>query len=131
MARWDNATVGMSDITVDKLYLLKVIRDNRTKHAAAYKEAVVAYRLAALKRLTELASDVQADPPRQVSWNLPLPEQYLGDYDKAIRMMELDSGDDVRLSEDAYDRLIEDHWDWQQRFTASTLGYTSAGRQHS
>lgn len=126
MARWDNPEVGMSAITVDKGHLLQVVTENRAKHAAAYKEAVAAYRIAALARLTELASDVQADPPRQVIWALPLPEQHLADYDKALRMMEMDINGEVILGEDAYDHLVEDHWDWRERFVANTLSYTSA-----
>lgn len=126
MARWDNRDIGMSAVTVEKNSLLDTLRNNRKAHAATYREAVVAYRVAALARLQEIMTDLAdtAMPPKPLNWVLPLPEQHLGDYDKAIRMLEQDVKALVELPEEAYDRLIEDHWDWRDRFDANTASYT-------
>lgn len=126
MARFGHDEIGMPDITVDKTRLIEILEANRATHEADFNEAVAAFRTKAAARLIEMAAEIRADKlPARIAFDLPIPDQHLDDYDRAIGMLHLAQGDTLTISEATYSKLVDDVWDWAHGFAANTLAYTS------
>ncbi len=108
--------------------LVARLRANRDAHQAIYGEAIVEYRRQATAWCYEMVNALAAaQEPRYLSCNLPVPELHVADYDRAIRMLEMDERTQVSLSEEAYARLVDDDWQWREAFIGSTIPYTGKG----
>jgi hypothetical protein len=117
--------IGMGSVTVEKAALLAVVRENRAKHRAVFERAVEVFRGQANERLEALARELRESGslPKTLYVGLPIPEEHTDDYDRAIRMLEMHIHDVVELSEEAYRRVVEDDWGWQQTFATNTRSY--------
>jgi HPt (histidine-containing phosphotransfer) domain-containing protein len=125
--------IGIGDIEVNKVTLIEKLRENRNKHSLEYQEAMVNFKQRVRDRLAQLHHAVASDnvPDREPShWvrDLPRPEQYLGDYDRAIAMLLLDVGSTITLSEQAYAQFVDDEWEWKHSFAANATFYNGAAR---
>jgi hypothetical protein len=55
--------------------------------------------------------------------DLEKPESYEADYNRALRMLELDIADTVEMDEGTFRNLVEDEWGWSRNFGATTAHY--------
>lgn len=115
--------VGMPDITVPKHQLLQILERNRTAHRNAYDRALEKFREQAIMRLDKMLAQVRAGKSPRLYVDLPVPEEHTADYDRAIQMLAMDTTVDVKLSETAYARLVDDDWGWRDSFAANTSSY--------
>lgn len=132
------------DTRVEKNELLTILKANRTNHMAQFEEAKAAYieaLSAALRKVSDelllrsksvlrddkplsrdhkiIPSDVQA---------LPIPEEHSDDFDRAIRMIELNTEGSIMLDEEEFRELVLDEWHWKSTFASNTLSYTGGKR---
>ena len=114
--------------------LLAILKTNRDGHEAIYKAAMVKY-LEAQKELNNFRDSIQAGidvldrkykgmaSNIQFYWNLPRPEKHLKDYDRVIRIMELEQSVTIELSEQEVAMYVQNEWAWSQAFSTSTASY--------
>ncbi len=74
---------GMQSVTITKNKLMEILTENRDKHLAAYKEAVIEYREAIRVLLS---------------------------YDKALRMLKLSCKDEIELTTREFSEYVDDEW---------------------
>lgn len=116
--------LGLSDVTVEKAWLIGILKANRETHHAAFLQACDVFQKEAERRLRKLLEEVRAGRlPDYLGVRLPIPEEHIEDYDRAVGMLENSINDTVTLSEHAYAQLVEDNWGWASSFTSSTLVY--------
>lgn len=118
----------MRNVRLNKDELLKVVRQNKEKHVAAYQEAVEDYKVAAVKlalnnlklaRTGELAKMAKTR-------SLPAaPMSYEDNYTQAIAMLEMSVDDVIELEAMIFNQLVLDKWDWKSRFAESAMLYKS------
>lgn len=124
----------MRDVTVERVNLLEILRKNREVHIADYKEACAGYKNAALERIDEIAGEMKGYINRlkegqvveimAIRFGLDAPKSYEDVYDQAIRMMELEVADTVKLRSDEFACYVMDDWDWKDSFTTTTQSYS-------
>ena len=117
----------MDKVFVKKPELLEVLRTNRAKHEEEYKEAHKNYLeevYTTLKRSLENL-DGKEDPELSKLTMLIRPKNYLQEYDRAIKMIEMTTQDEITLTEDDFDKLVLDNWQWKDNFTAMNSFYNS------
>ena len=118
----------MRNVKLNKVELLDIVRKNKDKHVADYKESVQDYCAAALKiaqanlklaKTGEMSKigDMQ-DMPRE-------PSSYEASYTRAIRMLELSVDEVIELDETTFNQLVLDEWQWKQTFTQTSMLYKS------
>ena len=126
--------------TVKVAELLDILKKNRDEHMATYEEAVKEYTKKLSARLDEIGDALKlranallasTDPLntdfRQIDTiSLPVPEQHKADFDKVIRMMELNIEPTITLEEFEFNQYVMNEWAWQRQFLASTASYTNA-----
>lgn len=125
----------MDKLKFKRSKLLESVRDNRDKHQREYKEAVDGYRDEVIEQLkkkinlyqTELArwksaeTVIEIDP--YVSLGLRKPEQYLKDYDRVIKMLDMSHEDEIELNHQEFAQYVMDDWAWKEQFSTTTALY--------
>jgi hypothetical protein len=118
----------MNSVKMNRLELLKIVKENATKHVADYDEAVEDYKLAVVKLAKanlKLANSGELEQIRKIK-NLPqAPANYAENYTRAIRMLELSVEDTIDVEEHIFNQLVLDEWGWKQQFVAQSALYKS------
>lgn len=109
--------------TVPKGKLLARMRHNQEAHRAKYEVAMERYRLAAIDALNEQLRLAHAREPFSLSFSLPEPKDYSGQYEKAIEFVDWNTDEEIVLDRESFNRYVMDQWDWVRAFLASTASY--------
>jgi len=112
------------DTTVQKGWLLDVVRKNREQHAGCYQESVDGYVEHAKAKLTEHLERLKDGKVVTVMVHLSVPSDHTKDYDTVIGMLENNVNDLITLDADMYSKLVDDDWDWTDRWLVANAGYS-------
>ena len=117
----------MNSVKMNRLELLKIVKENATKHVADYDEAVEDYKVAVLKVAQEnLKKAKTADLSKFKFRAMPTaPQNFAEKYSRAIRMLELSIADTLEIEEHIFNQLVMDEWGWKQQFVAQSALYKS------
>jgi hypothetical protein len=123
----------MQSVTIAKQKLVEILMANRAKHLTEYNAAVVQFRQAARKLLQDALDAVVPDEApigiveklKNLYITLEAPQQYLKEYDKALKMLDLSVKDEIEITNSEFSYYVEDDWDWKERFSASNRLYSS------
>lgn len=118
----------MRSVKINKDELLKIVRENKEKHVAEFKESVEDYTKAALKIAEENLVLAQSGDLEKIAKIRSLPQKpssYEESYTRAIRMLELSVEDVIELEEHIFNQLVLDEWTWKQSFVATGSLYKS------
>lgn len=121
----------MRDYTVRKSELLDILKGNRERHQGLYQEARTAYLLRAQVKLGQLLDDVNAGRMPNLLVDMPVPEDHTRDYDRVIRMLEMDLADDITITDSEAKAYVQDDWPWRRSFIANTVSYTGAAAEYA
>lgn len=116
----------MHSVKIDKTELLKIVRENKTKHVAEYEEAVADYKAGVVKLAKEnlkLANSGDLSKITKIKAAPQGPVSYEDNYTRAIRMLELSVDSVIELEEDVFNQLVLDEWAWKRAFTAMSASY--------
>lgn len=134
--------------TVNRLDLLKKLKNNREDHLKEYNEALEGYleeakvkieqqKEKALQEVEKAYNRVNHeldnfDPEKaqdtivfcnSISFHLVAPKNFVEAYDQAIEMMEWETNDTVELSTTEFRSFIMNKWDWMESFKMSSARY--------
>jgi hypothetical protein len=114
--------------TVD---VLAMLRKNREGHAAVVKEARKGYIEQAQKVLTKKLRALQEGKLVSLQVALMPPRDYTKTYDTAIKMLEMHTGNNIKMTAMEVRQFIEDEWDWSTDFLMSNSMYSVSARRMS
>ena len=103
--------------------LLEVLKKNRDAHHDVFLKAVEGYQAEALKRLQVKIKAIKASKLVSTIISLPIPEDKTGDYDRVIKMMEMDIRDEIELTEMEFACYVMDSWEWKHQWAATNSTY--------
>ena len=111
--------------------LIAKLKQNRAKHKDEYDKACKVYSgelVALLEKKLEAARK-----GKKVSHVIDLraPVEYLGEYDKALGMLEMTTDREIPLDPVAYAQLVMDDWEWKTDFLSNTTRYLSAHKEEA
>ncbi len=118
----------MNAIRMEREALLKIVRENKTKHIAAFEEAIVDFKQLVLQIASaniKLAETGNLENFKKIKSLPSAPTSYEDSYHRAIRMLELSIDEVIEIEEDIFNQLVLDEWNWKRGFTASTMLYKS------
>jgi hypothetical protein len=118
----------MRNVKLDRHELLKIVKENKEKHAADYKEAVADFKKAVVNVTKEnlaLARSGDLAKIRQIKSIPGGPVSYEDSYHRAMRMLELSIDDVIELDEQVFNQLVLDEWQWKSSFTTMSATYKS------
>lgn len=118
----------MHSVKINKDELLKIVRENKTKHVSEYEEAVIDYKTGVVKLAKEnlkLANSGDLSKIARIKAAPHAPTSYEDNYNRAIRMLELSVDEVIELEEDVFNQLVLDEWAWKRAFSAMSASYKS------
>lgn len=121
----------MELITVEKKALLEIMRKNREVHREIFLEAQEGYRKAIIAELDQMLSEARQGRRIRRSVDLVEPQDHTKDYDRVIRMLELETGAEVKISEQDFSAYAMDDWHWKRQFLYSNRAYSLLAAQAS
>lgn len=116
----------MEAVKVNRQELLKIVRENKEKHIAAFNESVEDFKKAAIKIAEAnlvLAKTGEVEKIAKIQMQPGKPVSYESAYARAIRMLELSVEDEIKVEEDVFNQLVLDEWHWKNNFTATGALY--------
>lgn len=118
----------MKSVRLDRDQLLEIVLENKEKHVAAYREAVIDYKKAVVNLTKEnlaLARTGRLEEIARIRSIPHAPESYEDSYHRAIRMLELSVDGQIELDEHVFNQLVLDEWNWKASFVAMGASYKS------
>ena len=118
----------MHSVKINRVELLKIVLENKTKHVAEYEEALVDYRVGVVKLAKEnlkLAESGELPKIACMKQAPQAPTSYEDNYIRAIRMLKLSVDDVIELQEDEFNQLVLDEWAWKRVFSNMNAAYKS------
>lgn len=118
--------LSRKEMNFDTKVLLAKIKENRSKHATEYEEAVKEYRQKLRQVLRDKLKDIDASEASIVpsgSIRVSEPQCYLSEYDQFIDMLEMTKDETTSLSITMFNQLVRDQWSWKQDFELTKASY--------
>jgi hypothetical protein len=112
-------------IKVEKQRLIDTVTENRAEHRGQFLEAQQVYRERVIEELDKRLREVRNGSPITLGFRLPEPVDYTRYYDEALAGLDWEVEDQVYLSQDEFNRLVLNNWEWKQNFAATSLSYLS------
>ena len=116
----------MRSVKLNKTELLGIVRENKSKHILAYKEAVDDYIKAARTIVNYNVDKINEGTVESISKckSVPTaPVSYEDEYSRAIRMLELSVENEIDLDADVFNQLVLDEWHWKNSFAIMAQNY--------
>ncbi len=112
---------------IDKQVLAKILDKNLSEHRAKFEKGIEGFRKLVVEEMEKNLADAKAGRKIQCSIYLKCPEDHTEDYERVIRMCELEHEDLMELTTHEFDCYVMDRWPWMEQFTATNAGYLNAG----
>lgn len=114
--------------TIQKAKLLTILKENKSNHKKLFLMAVDGFKKEAIGRLENKAEEIKLGKLDSVLIHLMFPENHEEDYDRAIKMVEMNTETKILLSEDEFSTLVMDDWKWKQNWLMTNQIYTSTAQ---
>ena len=118
----------MRSVKINKVELLGIVRENKSKHILEYKEAVDDYINAARTIVNYNVDKINQGTVESIAKckGIPsAPKSYEDEYNRAIRMLELSVETEITLEADVFNQLVLDEWTWKNNFAMMASTYKS------
>jgi hypothetical protein len=117
----------MNSVKMNRLELLKIVKENSIEHVSDYEESVEDYKLAVVKVAKANLKIANTGELEKLEFQrMPTkPVTYADNYNRAIRMLELSVEDTIDVEEHIFNQLVLDEWAWKQQFVAQSAFYKS------
>ena len=116
-------TNGQQSVTVNRLALIKAIKEGRDQHRAQYDEAVVDFKAKLEAELSRVLKQVRKGNVQEHHVNVTPPPCHLTDYDDVIEMMEMSVDENITLDRDAFKAYFKNEWSWTRTFNTLNSSY--------
>jgi hypothetical protein len=111
------------DLMIEKNVLISILVKNRDEHHEKFVKAVALYKQKAIEVLKQNIDNISSGKKLRVFFTLPVPEEHVNDYDRAIRFVTIDTRKEIKLSEQDAINYVEDQWGWSQSYLSNTTSY--------
>ena len=115
-------------VTIPKNKLLASVNNNRNRHRKIFLEALRGYQKKIVKILDKMLKDVKAGRRINHMINLPMPQDMTEEYNTVIKMLEMSSDKEIKLSSEDFSRFVEDKWDWTSSFLSNNAPYSKTAQ---
>jgi hypothetical protein len=119
---------NMKDVRIKKEQLVQIVKKNRQEHREIFLKAQEKYREVAIALLDRQLKAAREGKPFMLAEFIHLvqPEDHSQDYDRALRMLELEVDDVVTLTMPEFANLVQDQWNWSRQWATNTSRYTDS-----
>lgn len=118
----------MEVVTIKREALLEILKSNRERHIENVKAAEHGRREQAKQQLRDLLIRLNHPYHFELPEHITFPQNVdnTSDYDRAIRMVELEVEEVITLQPYTFNQWVMDEWDWQPDFLRTATAYVGA-----
>lgn len=116
-------------VNVDRLALLKALRENQAVHRIEYAEALVEFHarlvsdLALALKAVKKETDVES--LKNFRLNVVAPVNHEGEYAEVIEMLEMSVDETINLDSESFKAYIKNEWNWSRQFSQTKALYAA------
>ena len=113
-------------VKVLRIKVLNTLKTNKEQHRKDFEEAMTVWIEKAKEKVKDVLSQLNSDKASDVnlsSVNLPKPVSFEKEYEKTIKMIELEVRPEIDISSYDFERFFLDNWDWKNNFLSNTMIY--------
>ncbi len=118
----------MQIIKVRKAELLEKVRINRDAHRELFLKAQEGFRQRAIEELDDMLRLAKEGRDVRLYVGLEAPEDHTDEYNRAIEMLEMETGDEVQITRQDFAQLVRNEWAWFHNATIKNTLYSSGGK---
>lgn len=122
-------------VNVNRLELLKALEENREKHRAEYKEALVEFHRRLLEDLEQahrtVAETKNIEDLQKFRMSILFPQNHEKDYDEVIDMLKWSADETINLDAESFKAYVKNEWSWTSSFLHTKALYAVAGSSFS
>lgn len=120
----------MKQVRVKKDDLLAILKKNKAEHKAIFEKAQEKFREVAIKELDRMLKVAREGQPFVLERfaRLVQPKNYTGEYDRAIKMLEMSVDDTIEITSQEFQNFVQDIWNWSRDWALSNSGYVKSGK---
>jgi hypothetical protein len=107
---------GLKSVRVSKDFLLQKLETNKVEHEKTYYEILDARHTKVIETLKGEMKKVKADKMYQPVLYVPLPENHVKDYERAITILNASLDTEFELTSSEFDQYVNDDWQWKSGF---------------
>jgi len=115
----------MRTVRINKGDLVNALTANRKQHKEDFTKASEAYRVDMLAFLATMSVRIEAGENVNVVHAIKdyPPEDHTGEYDVALRMLEMSADSVIELTDAEFRNMVLDDWAWKERWSAMNSKY--------
>lgn len=115
----------MYEVTVKKTELLQTLRENRAGHRDVFLKAQEGYKKQLIEYLDQMIEAARAGKKVKHRIDLAEPQDRTKDYDRIIKMVEMNVEEHIKLDSVSFDRYVMDNWEWKDAVTTTNTAYAA------
>jgi len=108
--------------------VLTALRKNLETHRECLKESRAGYIKRAKELMLEKAKLLEAGEAEPLLFEISPPQDHSATYETAIQMMEMHTGETVKLCADEFRCLIMDEWNWSASWFSQNAVFSQKAR---
>lgn len=116
----------MNTIVVRKEALREIVAANREMHRDVFLQALDGFKNQLEENLRYKIKALEEGKIPELRIALVQPEDHTKDYDRILRMIDMEVGDEIEITQGDFARYVEDDWDWKAQFVNVSNTYTAA-----
>jgi len=116
----------MEKVTVRKDELLEALKTNREGHRAQFLQAQEGWKIRIVEELERRTEDARNGKFINARFFFQEPEDHTTEYDRAIRMVEMEISDTIVMAEHEFAQYVMDDWGWKAQWAACSSDYITA-----
>ena len=117
------------ETTVKKAELLVILQDNRGKHRKVFEDSLAGYRAYAQNRLEEQIKALSEGRTPEIRIVVTRPSDHTADYDRVIKMLQMEQGELFTLDEHMFAQYVMDDWRWKRDWLKFSNRYAAASTE--
>jgi hypothetical protein len=112
-------------VKVEKAKVLETLRQNKKIHHEEYEEAMNGWIVKAKEKMLDIITQLQSEKAREtkIEIHLPKPVSFEKEYEKTIKMIELEISNEIEISNEEFEKFFLDEWEWKHNFLSNTMMY--------
>jgi hypothetical protein len=117
-------------INASRSTLITTLSDNKNRHVEEFQEAMLGWRKQIAEIFDNIAQEARDGKLTKIpskAWRHDVPQSHIKDYECAIAMLGMHTGDTVEISTADFQRFVQDDWDWKDQFRATNAMYSQPG----
>ncbi len=113
-------------LSINRLEIIQAIKAGQEKHIREYAEALADYQAVLLKEFTRIQGQISAGNFKDVSVNIPAPQDHSGDYSHILNMLERGTAEDLVVDSNAFKAYFNNEWVWSRGFAETASFYKAS-----